>query len=130
MIQPTLNVGNVYRHYKTNVKYIIKSIHRYGSKESECIPIACYYALEEDNAEVFYRFVPDFNEIVRDRYENIVCRYRFLYNINDEEDNSKINVLVKEGPLVINPEHIKQFIENNRDAIIYLKIKNQQPRRN
>lgn len=126
---PEVKVGDVYKHYKTLVKYVIKSIHRYGSKESECIPVACYYALEEDYAEVFYRFIHDFNQIVTDKYGKIVPRYRFLYNINDEEDNSKFNVLVKEGMLAINPEHIEQFIEDNRDAIQYQKIENQLPRR-
>jgi hypothetical protein len=81
-MQPEVKVGNVYEHYKTLVKYIIKSIHRYGSKESKSnINIACYYALEEDYAEVFYRFLPDFNQVVTDEYGKIVPRYKFLYNI-------------------------------------------------
>lgn len=130
-MQKQCEVGNVYKHYKTNVKYIIKSIHRYGSKEKINKSIVCYYALEEDYAEIFYRFVEDFNEIISyDLNDGGKPVYRYQYLYNDESNNLKFEFSLKDSKKIyIQSHYLGDFIEDNKGNIQHRKIKNHQPRR-
>lgn len=76
-------VGYVYIHVKSKVKYVIVSIHDYGSKERpvKYPTIVCYKELDKEDAPIYYRFAKEFTE-VQDYYDCVnFYKFKFLCQI-------------------------------------------------